>query len=301
MSDAALEEPQTVTDRSRWDFAEGDDITAGRYALQRLGGGRRYEAYLAHDEDLLSLVVVKILRPDRAADERALRGLGEEFQVLRSLNHPSIARGFNAVLEGDRPHIVLEFLDGPRLSTLIRKYGHLPLEQSIPLAVQLCSALHYMHGRRTVHLDVKPSNIIMGAPPRLIDMSIARSFESAADLKVAVGTDAYMSPEQCRAPSGAPVGPAADIWGLGVTLYEAVAGRLPWSKNGSDLHPQMHMEPEPLDEKVVPPVLAELISRCLQSDPAARPTARGIAEGLEQLVALLPRRPVLNRLRPRLK
>jgi len=284
-----------------WGFAEGDDITAGRYVLQRLGGGRRYEAYLAHDENLLSLVVVKILRPDRVGNENALRGLREEFQVLRRLNHPSIARGFDAVLDGNRPHIVLEFLDGPRLSTLIRKYGHLPLEQSIPLAVQLCSALHYMHGRRMVHLDVKPSNIIMGAPPRLIDMSIARSFESAAGLKVAVGTDAYMAPEQCRVPVGGPVGPAADIWGLGVTLYEAVAGRLPWSKDGSDPHPQMHTEPEPLDDKVVPPAIAALISRCLQPDPVARPTARDVAEGLEGLVALLPRRPVLNRLRPRLK
>lgn len=302
MQAAAPQELETdIPVPSGWGFAEGDDITEGRYALQRLGGGRRYEAYLAQDENLLSLVVVKILRPDRVADEGAARGLRQEFHALQDLNHPSIARAFDGVLEGDRPHIVLEFLDGPRLSTLIRKYGHLPLEQSIPLAVQLCSALHYMHGRRMVHLDIKPSNIIMAAPPRLIDLSIARSFEDASALKVAVGTDAYMAPEQCLVPSGSPVGPAADIWGLGVTLYEAVAGRLPWPKEEDDPHPQTHMEPEPLDEKVVPPAIAALVSRCLQHDPAARPTARELAEALEPLVVLLPRRPVLNRLRPRLK
>ena len=297
----AVASPDTTPDdRSAWGFVEGDEIWPGRYALQRLGGGRRYEAYLAHDEDLLSLVVVKILRPNRVIDERTLRGLREEYQALQALNHPSIARGFGAVLEGERPHIVLEFLDGPRLSTLIRKYGRLPLEQSIPLAVQMSSALHYMHKRGMVHLDVKPSNIIMGAPPRLIDLSIARSFDAAAALSVPVGTDAYMAPEQCSVPSPSTVGPAADIWGLGVTLYEAVAGRSPFHSDENDPHPQLNSEPAPLDEKIVPPRIAALISRCLQLDPAARPTARDLAEGLEPLVAALPRRPVLNRLRPRI-
>lgn len=289
-----------LDDRSGWGFAEGDDIWPGRYVLQRLGGGRRYEAYLAHDADLLSLVVVKILRPNRVDDERTLGGLREEFEALQALNHPSIARGFTAVLEGARPHIVLEFLDGPRLSTLIRKYGRLPLEQSIPLAVQMSSALHYMHTRGMVHLDVKPSNIIMGAPPRLIDLSIARSLDAAAALSGPVGTDAYMAPEQCLAPSSSTVGPASDIWGLGVTLYEAVAGYPPFPRDDNDPHPQLTGEPAPLDEKVVPPRIAALISRCLQVDPAGRPSARELADALEPLVAALPRRPVLNRLRPRI-
>ena len=298
---AVAEKGRDTGEASGWGFAEGEDIVAGRYVLQRLGGGRRYEAYLAHDDELLSLVVVKILRPNRVKDEGALRGLREEYSALQKLNHPSIARGFDAVLEGDRPHIVLEFLDGPRLSTLIRKYGHLPLEQSIPLAVQLSSALHYMHMRKMVHLDVKPSNIIMGAPPRLIDMSIARTFDDAASLTVAVGTDAYMAPEQCVRPSPVPLGPAADVWGLGATLYEAVSGRLPFPQQENDRHPQIESDPEPLDANVVPPAIASLIVRCLARDPDERPSARELAEGLEPLVALLPRRPVLNRLRPRLK
>ena len=298
---AAAEQDQEREAASGWGFTEGDDIVPGRYVLQRLGGGRRYEAYLAHDDELLSLVVVKILRPHRVGDEAALRGLRDEYSALQKLNHPSIARGFDAVLEGDRPHIVLEFLDGPRLSTLIRKYGHLPLEQSIPLAVQLSSALHYMHMQKMVHLDVKPSNIIMGAPPRLIDMSIARTFDEATSLTVPVGTDAYMAPEQCIRPSPTLLGPAADIWGLGATLYEAVAGKLPFPKKDNDPHPQIGSDPELLDDKVVPPAIASLILRCLARDPQERPSARDLAEGLEPLVALLPRRPVLNRLRPRLK
>src|ERR671918_3025465 len=166
--------------------------------------------------------------------------------ALRKLNHPVIARGFGGVLKGERPHICVEFLEGPRLSTLIRKFGPLPLEQLIPLAVELCSALHYMHARRMVHLDVKPKNIIMGAPPRLIDLSIARSFRDAAALDVAVGTDAYMAPEQC-VPTPGHVGAPADIWGLGVTLHEAVTGEIPFPRGSDDRHPQIKLAPPPLD------------------------------------------------------
>ena len=297
---AAAEKDLETPEASSWGFSEGDNIVEGRYVLQRLGGGHRYEAYLAHDERLLSLVVVKILRPHRVSDEGALRGLRGEYEALQKLNHPSISRGFDAVLEGDRPHVVLEFLEGPRLSTLIRKYGRLPLEQSLPLAMQLSSALHYMHEQRMVHLDVKPSNTIMAAPPRLIDMSIARSFEDAASLDVAVGTDAYMAPEQADRSTSVAVGPAADIWGLGATMYEAVSGSLPFPKDDDDRFPQLRLDPAPLDPEVVPPALAALIFRTLERDPELRPAARNIAEALEPLIALLPRRPVLNRLRPRI-
>jgi eukaryotic-like serine/threonine-protein kinase len=289
-----------VTDErdSSWGFAEGEDIVPGRYAVKFLGGGTRYEAYLAHDEELLSLVVVKILRPSRVTDGGALQGLAAEERVLRDLDHPVIARGFGAVLDGERPHLVLEFLEGPRLSTLRRRHGPLPFEQSIPLASQLSSALHYMHRRRFVHLDVKPRNIIMAAPPRLIDMSIARTFEDAAALTVPVGTDAYMAPEQCDPASGILIGPAADIWGLGVTLYEAVSGKLPFPSLEGDRFPQLELEAEPLPTDIPTPV-ADLIASCLRRHPQQRPTARELSDSLEPLIGALPRRHVLGRLRPR--
>ena len=106
------------------------------------------------------------------------------------VNHPVLLRSFDAVLDGLRPHLVLEHLEGPRLSKLlVREYGPLPPEQLLPLALQLSSALHYLHQEGFVHLDVKPGNIIMGAPPRLIDMSVARSVASAGTLERVVGTD----------------------------------------------------------------------------------------------------------------
>lgn len=300
--DEAREVRSDAPDLAAWAFEEGEDIVPGRYAVKLLGGGRRYEAYLAHDEALLSLVVVKILRPNRADDPETLRGLAGEYATLQRLNHPSIARGFDAVLEGPRPHVVLEFLEGPRLSTLIRKHGRLPLEQSIPLAVQLCSALHYMHVQGFVHLDVKPSNTIMAAPPRVIDMSIARTIDQAEQLRVAVGTDAYMAPEQCAPDGGVPVGPPADVWGLGATLYHAVAGRPPFPEpEGDERFPQLDLDAQRLEDEEVPPRVADLVHDCLQRNPEHRPTPRELSDVLEPLIAALPRRPVLNRLRPRMK
>jgi eukaryotic-like serine/threonine-protein kinase len=289
--------PTPAADHS-WGFQEGDDIHEGRFVLRLLGGGTRYEAYLAYDEHLLTLVVVKILRPARVTDTASLRGLAAEHRALQLLNHPVIARGFDGVLEGPRPHIVLEFLDGPRLSTLVRKYGPLPLEQLIPLAVQLCSALHYVHGSGMTHLDVKPRNIIMGASARLIDLSIARTIEEAAALTVPVGTDDYMAPEQCNPNAGITVGPAADIWGLGITLYEALSGELPFPSRDNDRWPQLNMDAA-LRADASPAAFIKLISECLRRRPEDRPSAREFAVAIEPFVAALPRRPALSRLRPR--
>jgi len=288
-----------MSDEPGWEFGEGDEIVPGRYALRLLGGGYRYEAYLTWDEELLAVVVVKILRPDRVKDPSALRGLGIELEALRSLQHPVILRCFDADLEGPRPHLAVEFLEGPRLSTLLRKYGALAIEQAVPLATQLCSALHYMAGQGMVHLDVKPKNIIMGGPPRLIDLSIARTLADARRITGPVGTDAYMAPEQCEPGALGTIGSPADVWGLGVTLYEALAGRLPFPSNDGP-YPQLRADPGPMPEEV-PPVLEDIIRSCLAHRPEERPTARQVHEALEPLVAALPRRPVIGRLRPRIR
>jgi eukaryotic-like serine/threonine-protein kinase len=286
---------------ARWAFEQGDEIVPGRHALRLLGGGIRYEAYLAFDDLLYSLVVVKVLRPDRTDDSSALAGLAGEAEMARRLSHPVLMRCFDAVLDGPRPHVVLEFLEGPRLSTLIRKYGPLPMEQLIPLAIQLCSALYYMARRGTIHLDVKPRNIIMGAPPRLIDLSIAKTFGEARRLDHSIGTDPYMSPEQCD-PRDGPVESPADVWGLGTTLFEAIAGYRPFpdgeGSQGAARWPQLEVPPYDVPENV-PDALAKPIMACLAHDPKERPAAEELAEMLEPFVAALPRRPVLNRLRPR--
>ena len=284
-----------------WSLDEGDEIVPGRTAVRLLGGGRRYEAYLAWDDELLALVVAKVLRPNLVGDPLARAAVAAEADLLAALGHPVLVRGFGAVVDGPRPHLVLEHLEGPRLSTLLRT-SVVAVEQVLTLGLQLASALHYLHRHRVVHLDVKPKNVIMGGPPRLIDLSVAKRLDELAAIVSPVGTTAYMAPEQCDLSLLRTLGPSADVWGLGVTLYEALAKRLPYprpdetSATAEDRYPQLRQEPEPLPREVPEP-LAELVHACLARVPEDRPAPADLAAELELLVAGLPR-PRLGVLRP---
>lgn len=290
------------SEKESWGFSEGDEIAPGRYAVRILGGGRRYEAYLVWDEKLLTLVAAKIVRPHLVDQPTTLAGLAGEARALAALEHPAVVRSFDAVLDGTRPHLVLEFLDGPRLSTLIRRFGVI-IEQLLPLALEVCSALHYMSGKGFVHLDVKPGNIVMVAPPRLIDLSVALHVDDLDLIQSQIGTDAYMAPEQCDPDRFAEIGPASDIWGLGVTLYEALARRKPFAEPGKEMdlpldlrYPQLINSPAKLPSDV-PGELAGAILACLEVRPGNRPNARELAETLEPWVSSLPR-PRLGLFRP---
>ena len=271
----------TATSTDSWGLRAGDEIVPGRVVHTLLGGGTSYEAYLVFDQRLHYAAVAKVLRPSRADDVQARRGLAREAALLERLRHPVVVRSFGAVLDGPRPHVLLEHLEGPRLSSLVRRHGPLALEQLLPLALELSSALHHLRAEGLVHLDVKPGNVVMAAPPRLIDLSVARTVEQAAGLQHVVGTDGYLAPEQAHPWTGE-VGPAADVHGLGATLVHAATGRPP--------------TPDGLPEGV-PARLVGLVRACLAPRPADRPTPGQVAEAVEPLIALLPR-PVLAGFRP---
>jgi serine/threonine protein kinase len=287
--------PAPGHEKTSWGFAEGEDIAPGRQAVRLLGGGNRYEAWLAWDERMRALVVAKLIRPDQADDESARGTLAREAAMLERLAHPLLVRSFGSDADGPRPQLVLEFVEGPRLSTLIRRFG-LVLEQVVPLALNLCSALHYMAEEGVVHLDVKPRNIIMAGSPRLIDLSIARPLGELHSLTGPAGTDAYMAPEQADTARRAEIGPPSDVWGLGVTVHEAFTGRLPYPRpSEDDRHPQLIHRPRMADG--VPPKLESLVLSCLEERPADRPTAAELGDALEPFVAALPA-PKLGRFRP---
>jgi serine/threonine protein kinase len=278
-----------VSEKQSWEFPEGHEIAPGRTTLKPLGGGNRYEVYLVWDERLFSVMVAKVLRPDLVREDHALRGLRREWEALGALAHPVLLRAFDAALDGDHPHIVVEHLDGPTLKRLIKRGGPLPLEQVLPLALHVASVIHYMAEAGWVHLDLKPDNLVMGIPPRVIDLSLARTLERAKRLSDYVGTNAYMPPEQCN-PRG-DVGPPADVWGLGATLYHAIAGQRPFRRPVTrnedapleDRFPQLEEEPRPWPRRV-PGELSEAVLACLDKDPGRRPTARELAEMLQPLV-----------------
>lgn len=280
--------------KDSWELAEGDPITADLTAMRLLGGGAAYEAYLAFDDITYSPVVVKVLRPGQTDDGSSRRGLAREVRALSAVNHPVVVRRLRHDLEGERPHVVLEHIDGPRLSTLIRRYGPLQEQQYLPLAIDIAAALHYLRGVGYVHLDIKPSNVIMGAPARLIDLSVARTVEETAALRHPIGTDAYMAPEQCAPPTTGTPSPASDVWGLGATLFHAVAGMPPFPVGDpraallDDRFPQVALRPRPLPP-TVPPVVERVVQACLEARPEHRPTPGEVGNALEPVLAAQPR------------
>lgn len=283
---------------SSWGFSEGDAITPELTAMRLLGGGSAYEAYLAFDEITYGPVVVKVVRPDEVDDEHTVRSMVREATALDVAHHPVVIRGLRHDADAERPHLVLEHVEGPSLARLIRKHRRLSPQQYLPLAVDIASALHFFRHADVCHLDIKPSNVVMGAPARLIDLSVARSADRAAEITGNIGTDAYMAPEQAApGPYGVP-GYASDVWGLGTSLFHAVAGYRPFSQGDPDAEepaarfPQLLEPPAELPPDV-PAAVAKVIHAMLEPDPADRPLPHEVAEAIEPELAALPK-PQLN-------
>ncbi|WP_232679189.1 serine/threonine-protein kinase [Nocardioides sp. R-C-SC26] len=290
---------------SEWRLGGGDAITPELTAMRLLGGGSAYEAYLAFDDVTALPVVVKIVRPDQVSDVETLYGLEREAMALTVANHPVVVRHLRHDLDGERPHLVLECVDGPRLSSLVRRHGRLAPQQYLALGIDVAAALHFFRQVDVCHLDIKPSNIIMGAPARLIDLSVARNSANAADLRSPIGTDAYMAPEQAvagtststvgavGASAGVP-GFASDVWGLGATLFHAVAGYRPFDDGDRDAthledrFPQVLDEPRALPDDVPAPVV-DVVRAMLAPRPEERPEPREVAAALEPVLAAQPR------------
>ncbi|ROR90352.1 serine/threonine-protein kinase [Nocardioides aurantiacus] len=283
-----------MTHEDSWDFEAGDQVTPELGVVERLGGGASCEAYLCFDEVTHGPVVVKVLRPDRVGEARAARSLEREAEALRTVNHPVVVRLLRDGRDDPRPHLVLEAADGPRLSSLLRRHGPLQPEQYLPLGIDLASAAAYLRHVGHVHLDVKPGNVVMGAPARLIDLSAARPVAEAAALLDVVGTDAYLAPEQCLPGQVGVPGPASDVWGIGATLFEAAAGYRPFDEGDpaasapEAVWPQLEQVPYDVP-RAVPATVADALLACLARRPEDRPTPAELSDALAPTYAALPK------------
>ncbi len=218
-----------VRDARGWELEKARD-RSWRSVLKPLGGGTRYEVFLVWDDKLFSLAVAKVLRAGlRRRTSARCASWARRPRRWSALAHPVLVRGFDAVLEGAHPHLLIEHLEGPTLRRLMRRGGALPLEQLLPLAAHVAAALHYMAAEGWVHLDVKPDNIVMGVPPRLIDLSIARTARARRRSAARSGPTPTWRPSSASRATGE-IAPT-DVWGLGATPlprglgHEAVPGR----------------------------------------------------------------------------
>jgi serine/threonine protein kinase len=241
-----------------------------------LDAGGRDPVYIAWHHRAWCPVGVKLFQ--RPAQARW------EAKALAGLAHPGLVR----LLEDGAPrYLAMEFLEGPSLRKLVRgrRHGRLAVADAVRVAIHLGAALAHLHGRGLVHLDVKPANVIVTRRrPVLFDLGAARALDGKP-LRRPQGTDAYMAPEQAQ--GGVP-SPACDVWGLGVTLFEALTGQRPFPEGDpARPFPQLDQPPTPLRARrpKAPEPLERLLLACLAFDPDHRPTLHHL---LPQLNHLLP-------------
>jgi predicted ATPase/tRNA A-37 threonylcarbamoyl transferase component Bud32 len=259
-----------------------------RYRLdEELGRGSMGIVYCAHDLLLEREVLVKLLnesRLDEAGKERLLR----EARAMAKLDHPNIISVHDASEVDGVPFIIMQYFPGKNLHEI----GSLPLPQALEIVTQVCRALEHAHSQGIIHRDVKPENVIVAQEDehwiaRLTDFGLARSLASRKTAEgTIVGTVFYMAPEQAM---GQSVDARADLYALGVMLYELVSGRLPFE--GDDalavISQHIHAEPTPPGSLNVDitPALEALILRLLSKRPEDRPaSAAEVRNALEQML-----------------
>lgn len=275
-----MEPVATATRRKRsWKVARGHEVVPGRRVIERLGGGGRTEVYRCTDDATGTPVAVKVLRPGRtgAKDVRMLR---REARTLAALDHPGLPTLLDRDLDADPAWIVMTHVDGPHLSDLVRDFGTIAAEQAVPVMAEVADALAHLHGAGRVHLDVKPSNIVMGSRPVLLDLGASRSIERAARLSAGVGTFTFLSPEQAAPGRLGVPSPASDVWGLGVAVLQSLTGHNPLAARRSEAHPdeQALAAACRAAARTTPEQLRDLLVACLATDPGSRPTARELAD-----------------------
>jgi eukaryotic-like serine/threonine-protein kinase len=281
----------------------GATVISGRYQLgDRLGSGGMSTVYKAVDRVLERTVAVKVLAEHLSDDEKFVARFRREALAVAKLIHPNIVQVYDTGVDDARHYIVMEYVEGRSGAQLLQSRGRIGPEAAVEIGVQSCAGLEYAHRQGIIHRDVKPGNLMViggpagrrGAPPtdapteemtvKLTDFGIARAAEQTRLTQVGsvVGTAAYLAPEQAR---GEEATPAADVYALGVVIYQLLTGRLPWEgttlaelairrENERPLPPSSY-DPE------VPETLSTAVLRALEGDPARRyTTARELASAL---------------------
>jgi eukaryotic-like serine/threonine-protein kinase len=281
-------------------LAPGNAIAPGYTVVAHVRRGDDFDVYEAWSATRYSRCVVKTPRPDRTAEASVRRALVREGRLLRAACHPHLVRAYDLhAPRGGRPALVLEALPGPSLKDVLEQHRRLPAPMLALLATHLCSAARYLHDRGHLHLDIKPSNVVIsGGLARLIDLGLSRS---PGPCRAGVGTARSMAPEQAR---GGHVSAATDVWGIGLVLYEAATGHRPFGDGDDDRtctcgdpaciwrEPRfLQLErraPRVRARRRLPLTAAATIDACLAPEPADRPSLEALDAALAGLLDASP-------------
>ena len=267
----------------------------GSYTIEReLTGGGMALVFVGEDHDLERKVVIKILPPELAASVSAERFRREILTVAR-LQHPHIVPILKAGEVDGLPYFVMPYVDGESIDIRLRRTPTFTVRETLGIMKDVARALAFAHAQGVVHRDIKPGNVLLAAGSATVtDFGVAKALSSArrsgekgaglTNTGMSLGTILYMAPEQA---AGDPdIDGRADIYSLGITAYEMLAGTAPFAALGprAMLTARLTLPPPPLStiRKDVPAGLERLIARCLAIDPADRPqTAAELVEALE--------------------
>jgi serine/threonine-protein kinase len=244
------------------------------------------EVYRADDLKLGQPVALKFLPDHLLSDGAALARFHREVRVARQVSHRNVCRVYDIGDTDGRQFLTMEYIKGEELSSLLRRIGILPIDKSIQLARQICAGLNAAHDAGVLHRDLKPANIMIDADgnARILDFGLAGLSEELPESELAAGTPAYMAPEQLE---GKEQTARTDIYSLGLVLYELFTNKKAFEgKTLADLIKlrRNNTAPTPLSSLVkdFDPVIERVIERCLQTDPALRPSS------VLQVAAALP-------------
>ena len=274
---------QEALARSR---ARRGQVLGAKYVLDDvLGIGGMGIVHVAVQRPLDRTVAVKVPRPELAHDEVVHRLLRNEARAGSRISHRNIVSVLDFGSDGGIPYLVMEHIAGPRLGQLLREHGALPLPAAVEIVRQIVSGLEDAHANGVVHADVKCDNVLVqtlrdgSIVPRLIDFGIARFLDERASVPLhhvafVTGTPEYVAPEVAR---GEQPGPTADVYAIGVMLYELITGAAPFGGETADTIMLRKVESdaaglaECCPELAVPAELDALVSRMLARDPDERP------------------------------
>jgi tRNA A-37 threonylcarbamoyl transferase component Bud32/tetratricopeptide (TPR) repeat protein len=269
------------------------EILAGRYRITRaIASGGMGAVYAAEDTVLHERIALKVLRPEVAADARAVLRFKREIQLARRVSHPNVCRVFELGQDGERLFLTMEFLDGETLSARLKRAGRLSPAAALPIVEQIARGLVAAHDAGVIHRDLKSANVMI-VPGRdhervvVTDFGLARDPASGGDVETTgpiVGSPGYMAPEQVL---GGSVGPRTDVYAFGVVIFELVTGRLPFVGD-TPLHTAVKRlrEPPPAPRRFAPDLPVswdDAILRCLTLEPRDRfGSAREVVTALGQ-------------------
>src|SRR5919201_4949335 len=249
----------------------------GRYRpVRRIAAGGMGEIWEADDTLLGRRVAVKVLAPELAGDRAAVRRFRREARATCKLAHPNVTRVFDFV-DGEAPFLVLELLEGQTLASRLRRGGAIPPVEAARIAAAVADGLDVAHRAWILHRDVKPSNIMLtpDGDVKVMDFGIAAAWEVHSTTgQQLLATASYVAPERV---AGGRASPGADVYSLGVVLYEMLTGRPPFVADSAEQIIRAHLEtpPRPVRSLApwVPPGIAAACEAALAKDPADRPAS----------------------------